>query len=306
MDQNIPQRMPRKYCQPNRIRLYERKPEAKKTAGRNGKGESFLIERKSKYRCEKSRILAIIAKVYHATNGVVGYCTMSVFLERKHIYLSKVTVHKCMNKELGLKSIVRRKKPSFVKGRAHKIFLNLLKQNFTTTSRNSKWCTDFTYLFLTDGIKRYNCSIIDFYDRSIVASMNGKEMTSELAIQTIKKAFTSQPSIKNKLVLHSDQGSQFTSTEFIEFCKLMKITQSMSKAGYPYDNATMERYYNTLKNEKLNLHYYHSDEEMNQVVSDFAYIWYNHIRPHSDNHNMIPFEARFKKEKSRLKCYKNA
>ena len=80
----------------------------------------------------------------------------------------------------------------------------------------------------------------------------------------------------------------------------------MSKAGYPYDNAPMERYYNTLKNEKLNLHYYHSEEELDQAVNDFAYVWYNHVRPHSYNNNMTPFEARFKREKSRLKCYKNA
>lgn len=65
----------------------------------------------------------------------------------------------------------------------------------------------------------------------------------------------------------------------------------MSKAGCPYDNAPMERYYNTLKNEEINLHYYHSENELDQAVHDFAYIWYNHVRPHSYNNNMTPFEA---------------
>ena len=50
-------------------------------------------------------------------------------------------------------------------------------------------------------------------------------------------------------MLHSDQGSQYTSKEFTEFCEKLGITQSMSKAGYPYDNAPMERYFNTLKND---------------------------------------------------------
>ena len=49
--------------------------------------------------------------------------------------------------------------------------------------------------------------------------------------------------------MHSDQGSQFTSKEFTEFCESVGITQSMSKAGYPYDNVPMEHYSNTLKNE---------------------------------------------------------
>jgi putative transposase len=267
---------------------------------------NFKKDKKSKYRREKSAITDKIAQLYHDTEGVIGHRKMRVFLERQAIKLSKTTVHKYMNKQLGLKSVVRRKKPGYVKGHAHKIFPNLLNQNFTADYKNSKWCTDFTYLFLTDGSKHYNCSIIDLYDRSVVASINGKEITSDLAIRTVKKAIDSQPTIRNRLLLHSDQGSQFTSKEFVGFCNSMKITQSMSKAGYPYDNAPMERYYNTLKNEKLNLHYYHSEKELDQAVSDFAYIWYNHIRPHSYNNNMTPFEARFKDEKSRLKCYKNA
>ena len=53
----------------------------------------------------------------------------------------------------------------------------------------------------------------------------------------------------------------------------------MSKAGCPYDNAPMERYYNTLKNDCINLHYYHSDKELNTAIEEFAYVWYNHVRP---------------------------
>ena len=77
--------------------------------------------------------------------------------------------------------------------------------------------------------------------------------TSNLAIRTLQKALESQPPIKGGLILHSDQGSQFTSKAFVEFCESVNVTQSMSKAGYPYDNAPMERYFNTLKNECTNL-----------------------------------------------------
>lgn len=56
--------------------------------------------------------------------------------------------------------------------------------------------------------------------------------------------YDSQPGLDTKhLILHSDQGSQFTSKEFTGYCESVGITQSMSKAGYPYDNAPMERYY---------------------------------------------------------------
>ena len=79
----------------------------------------------------------------------------------------------------------------------------------------------------------------------------------------------------------------------MKFCESVGVTQSMSKAGYPYDNAPMERYYNTLKNELINLHYYHTDEELNSSIEEFAYIIYNHVRPHSYNNYKIPFEARY-------------
>ena len=68
----------------------------------------------------------------------------------------------------------------------------------------------------------------------------------------------------------------------------------MSKAGYPYDNAPMENYYNTLKNELINHHYYHSEKELYTSIEEFEYVHYNHERPHSYNNNYkTPFEARY-------------
>ena len=72
---------------------------------------------------------------------------------------------------MGLKSIVRRRKPGYTKGHPYKLFRNILEQDFTCDEINTKWCTDFTYLYLSDGSKRYNCTIIDLHDRSVVASI---------------------------------------------------------------------------------------------------------------------------------------
>jgi ISCps2, transposase orfB len=144
-------------------------------------------------------------------------------------------------------------------GEAHKKFDNLINQNFTASGINQKWATDFTYLFLRGGDVRYNCTIIDLYDRSVVASITDRHITSDLAIRTLQKALESQKSISKDIILHSDQGSQYTSKSFTEFCEKKRITQSMSKAGYPYDNAPMERYFNTLKNEEIYLHNYHKE-----------------------------------------------
>jgi len=152
-----------------------------------------------------------------------------------------------MNTELGLHSIVRPKKPDCSQGKAHKIFENKINQDFTADKINQKWCTDFTYLFLNNREVRYNCTIIDLHDRSVIASITDSHITSDLAIRTLQKALASQLQLKKELILHSDQGTQFISKVFVEYCEFVHVTQSMSKAGYPYDNTPMERYFNTLK-----------------------------------------------------------
>ena len=115
----------------------------------------------------------------------------------------------------------------------------------------------------------------------MVSTITDRNITSNLAIRTVKKALEAQATVSRNLILHSDQGSQFTSKEFTEFCESVGITQSMSKAGYPYDNAPMERYFNKLKNELIFLHDYLSEDDLYASVDEFAYIWYNHVRPHS-------------------------
>ena len=230
---------------------------------------------------------------------------MRIFLNRKSISLSNPTVHKYMN-ELGLRSIVVPKKPKYKKGDCYKKFDNLLNQNFKVDEPNKIWCTDFTYVFLTNGSMRYNCTIIDLYDRSVVASETGKWITSDLAILTLEKAIHSQKRKPENLILHSDQGSQFTSVQFILYCREHGITQSMSAAGCPYDNAPMERYYNTFKAELINRFNFRTDEELAHAVSEFAYVWYNQVRPHSYNNYRTPYEARYGLNQFRQLCYKNA
>ena len=148
--------------------------------------------------------------------------------------------------------------------------------------------------FWRTGAVRYNCTIIDLHERSVVSSITDRQITSDLAIRTLQKALDSQPQRKEGLILHSDQGSQYTSKAFVEFCESMNITQSMSKAGYPYDNAPMERYFNTLKNECINLYEFRTEEELYRAVEEFAYITYNHVRPHSYNDYCTPYQKRIK------------
>ena len=194
---------------------------------------------------------------------------MCNYLNQCNITYSDITVYKYM-KELGLRSIVRKKKPNYVKGNANKVFPNLLNQNFKADLPNKLWCTDFTYLPQKYGTTRYNCTIIDLYDRSVVATLNDSHITADLAIDTLKIALKRYKPGKG-IILHSDQGTQFTSKDFNEFCTKYHVQQSMSRAGCPYDNAPMERFYNTLKNEYFNLYSFRSQAELDKGIYEMDF-----------------------------------
>ena len=149
---------------------------------------NYRKHRKSDHYAKKSEVLAQIEEIYHSHNGVDGYRSMTFYLERRGYGYSAATIHRYMDTELGLRSVVRPKKPDHGYSKPHKVFENKLKQDPTADAVDQKWCTDLTYLFLADHEVRYNCTIIDLYDRSVAASMTDRSITSDLAIRTLQKS----------------------------------------------------------------------------------------------------------------------
>ena len=78
----------------------------------------------------------------------------------------------------------------------------------------------------------------------------------------------------------------------MDFCKSQGIIQSMSKAGCPYDNAPMERFYKTFKDELIYRNCFMNPKALDDAVAQYVFVWYNHVRLHSYNNGRTPFEAR--------------
>lgn len=127
---------------------------------------NHLKDKKAGYRRDKAKIISDITETYHERKGIPGYRLMVALLKSKGIRISPTTCHKYMNCELKLFSVTRKHRPGYHKGTVHKVFANLLKQNFTVDYPD----TDFTYIPLSDRSMRYNCTIIDLYDRSVIAT----------------------------------------------------------------------------------------------------------------------------------------
>ena len=252
---------------------------------------NYKKDAKRRYHKRLARIFELIKYVYYNNNRVIGYRAMRVFIKRYGYSVSNTTMHKYMNKELNLCAVIMHSKPGYKTGKKHKIFDHLLNQNFAVGCKNKVWCTDFTYMRQPNGKFRYNCSMIDLFDRSVIASVNSDYINTQLAIDTLKKALEQEQD--PKVILHSDQGVQFTSWEFVNFCKDNHVTQSMSKAGCPYDNAFMERFYNTFKSSFYHVTSFSSVEIMDELTMKYIN-WYNYVRPHSYNNYLTPMEARYK------------
>ena len=227
-----------------------------------------------------------MVRIYHENQGTPGYRMIADYLALKNIRCSYPTVYAYLS-ELGLKSIIRRKKPGYIRGNAHRVFPDLLNQKFNVGGPLQVWACDFTYFILGNGMTVYNCSIIDLCKRNIVATLNGRSMNAKLAIETLKIAIKRHQPPRG-IIFHTDQGSQFTAKEFHEFCKKHHIQQSMSRAGCPYDNAPMERFFNTLKHEFFHLYNFRSIEILNEKTYDFIYVKYNNQRPHRYNNGLPP------------------
>ena len=149
---------------------------------------------------------------------------------------------------------------------------NLLKRNFNTDALNKVWDTDVTYL-IYKGSRAYLSTIIDLYDRHVVAYKISKYNDNKLVMDTLNEAITKEKDVHG-LIIHSDQGFQYTSYEYKAICESNGITISMSRKGTPIDDSPIESWHALLKKETLYNNNITSLQEYIQLVEEWI-LFYN-------------------------------
>ena len=152
---------------------------------------------------------------------------------------------------------------------------NLLNRNFKTTCTNKIWDTDVTYL-IYKGSRAYLSTIIDLYDRHVVSYVISKKNDLKLVIDTLNQAITKEKDVHG-LIIHSDQGYQYTSYEYKAICEANGILISMSRKGTPIDDSPIESWHSILKKETLYNNNITSLQEYIQLVEDWI-LFYNTTR----------------------------
>ena len=240
-----------------------------------------------------TELLIKIKAIYQSNRGLYGAPRIHAELKAEGEKCGKKRVARIMKENNIIPKTVRRYKHTTKQDKRLPVAENLLDQDFSAQRPNEKWVSDITYV-LTDEGWLYVAVIMDLFSRSIVGLSMNARMTKELVINALNQAILRR-NWPESFVYHSDRGSQYASYEFQEVLAQAHAILSMSGAGNCYDNAAMESFNGTLKQECVFLMHYKTREEAKNHIFEYIEVFYNKIRRHSYLNHVSPeaFEAAY-------------
>jgi putative transposase len=221
----------------------------------------------------------------HLEHPWAGARTLKKLLRREGIEVGRKHVGTLMWR-MGVEALYRRKSTSKPHPE-HKIYPYLLR-NVAIERPNQVWALDITYIPMRRGFV-YFCAVMDWASRRILAFRLSNMLTADFCVEVLEEAIGRHgvPEIVN-----TDQGSQFTSLEFIEKLKSHEIDISMDGRGAWRDNVFIERFWKTLKYEEVYLRAYDTVSEARASIARYVE-FYNVRRPHSSLEDRTPDKAYF-------------
>ena len=210
----------------------------------------------------------LIKEIFDESKGTYGYRRVCEGLLIKYgvIYNHK-KVQRIMRKYNIKPNYTRKKKNKAYKRIEANVKPNLVNRKFNVDSANKIWTTDITYLIFK-GKRAYLSTILDLYDRKIIAYKISKHNDLNIVIDTLNIAIAKRKDAHG-LIIHSDQGFQYTSYEYKAICESNGIQISMSRKGTPIDDSPMESFHAILKKETLYINDITNLEEYIALVEDW-------------------------------------
>jgi transposase InsO family protein len=193
----------------------------------------------------------LIKEIFNDSKGTYGYRRICEGLMIKYgVKFNHKKVARIMKKYNLKPEYIKRIRPNYsYKKIEENVQPNIVNRKFNTKDINQIWCTDITYLIFNNQ-RRYLSTIIDLYDRKVVAYKISKFNNNKLVVDTLNEAISKRKDVHG-LILHSDQGFQYTSVEYKVICSSNGITISMSRKGTPIDDSPIESWHGLLKKETL-------------------------------------------------------
>jgi putative transposase len=230
----------------------------------------------SKRTQREGRLEAQIKAAHERTRKTCGSDRLQKDLAAHGVKIGIYTIRR-IRKKLGIrcKQVKRFKRTT---DSAHKLPVapNLLDQQFEVSAPHQAWVTDITYIPTDEGWL-YCAAHKDLFNGEIVGYALGSRMTTDLVKQSLLKAIaTKRP--PEGLLHHSDRGIQYCAHEYQRLLNRWSIRPSMSRKGNCYDNAPMESFWGTMKNELIHHRRYATRVEAIREITEYIEVFYNRER----------------------------
>ena len=235
-----------------------------------GLPRSSLYYESSADNTENLHLMRLIDEQYTRT-PFYGSPRMTIWLRGQGHVVNHKRVARLMQL-MGLQAIYPKPKSSVAQA-GHGVYPYLLR-NVTIERVNQVWSTDITYVRLQDGWI-YLVAILDWFSRYVIAWQVSISMEVDFCVETLEQAL----GIARPEIFNSDQGSQFTSREFVGCLETAGIAISMDGRGRCFDNIFVERLWRTVKYEEVYLKDYPSVAVATSSLGAY-FTFYNHERPH--------------------------
>ncbi len=214
-----------------------------------------------------------------------GYRRVAVQLKQDHRLVNHKKVLRLM-RENGLLCQVQRKKVKTTNSKhCFRRYANLIK-GLVVSRLNQLWLADITYIRIRSGFV-YLAAVLDAYSRRVIGYAISTSLETSLTLEALRMAIAARHPTTG-IIHHSDQGIQYASEEYVTELRKCGFAISMSRAGNPYDNATMESFFKTLKYEEIYLGDYETIEDVQTRIPYFMEEVYNRKRLHSSLYYMSP------------------
>jgi putative transposase len=236
-----------------------------------------------------------VHETYTEHQGIYGSRKIVQELIDRDVQVCRNTVAALM-RQMNLRSKVQRRR-SFTlttdSNHADPIAPNLLKRDFTARAPNQKWVADITYV-PTDQGWAYLAAVMDLFSRRIVGWAVGDSLDTSLVLEALDRSIQTRRPRPGMLTHHSDRGCQYASVDHRTRLAESGIQCSMSRRGDCWDNACMERFMNSYKNEWVNHRRYATVEQAHHSTFEYIEMYYNRKRRHQALGYLTPaeYEAR--------------
>ena len=224
-------------------------------------------------------ILTAILKIDKEVDQVYGVPRMTKELRARGFEINHKRVERIM-RENGIQGIPARKfKITTDSDHKFPVAPNLLNQEFDVAKPNQVWTADITYISTGEGWM-YLGVVMDLYSRKIVGWSMDKHMETSLVSNALQMAIGMRD-VEDGLIHHSDRGSQYASNDYQQALRENKFKVSMSKKACCYDNAVVESFFGSLKQELVYRRRFATRAAARVAVEDYIEVFYNRIRRHS-------------------------